>query len=96
MLFRHELGHVFDYVHMDAAMRDTFLRIIGESGRAWRDPTEPNSPHERFAEGYALCSAARSKVEYEAPARRAYAYTYPWPTHRRVCRLIRSAFVQSA
>lgn len=78
----HELGHAFDYSVMTDANRDTWRSIMHER-RPWR--TSPNSPHERFAESYALCQLGTRG------AFRGYDF---WPTRRQlraICLLIRHA-----
>jgi hypothetical protein len=49
----HEIGHHVDY-GMPWQYRELFQRMTGTVGRPWRDA--PNSPHEQFAEAYALCA----------------------------------------
>lgn len=77
----HELGHVFDYQHMDDRERAAFLRLTGDR-RPWRSPR--NSPHEKFAESYATCALHRRPAG-------GYGYSPPLRVHRRVCALIRGA-----
>lgn len=87
--FLHELGHRLDYL-MPEWVRIRYMAIVGLGG-AWRQPEALHySPHEMFAESYALC-ARRPKIERgggvdgEEPIG-------GWRTHNRVCRLIVRAF----
>lgn len=53
--FYHELGHNFDYL-MPEWVRTRYLAILGRKG-PWRQPEALHfSPHELFAESYALCA----------------------------------------
>lgn len=83
--FLHELGHLFDYT-APRLNRARFLRIMRDR-RPWR--WAPNSPHEQFAEAYALC-ALGGKL-----ARRYGTGGYAFEPNRKqlkaVCRLIRSS-----
>jgi hypothetical protein len=83
--FLHELGHQFDYVAMTAASRAAFEKITGDS-RPWRSP--PNSPHEQFAEAYALC-ALRSRLPRDF-AGGGYLYRPTPDQFHQACALIRS------
>jgi hypothetical protein len=81
----HEIGHAFDATVLTDAYRAAFSAIAGDR-RAWRSP--PNSPHEQFAEAYALCATRKTlRRTYTA----AYAYRVTPRQHRRVCSLIRRA-----
>jgi hypothetical protein len=77
----HELGHRFDY-RMPTRVRTQFMRLMGFDGE-WRNP--PNSPHEQFAEAYAICARGRW------PSEVMYAYDPSPRQHRAVCKLIRNA-----
>jgi hypothetical protein len=81
----HEVGHAFDAAVLDDGDRAAFAAITGDR-RGWRSP--PNSPHEQFAEAYALC-ALKPKLSRNHTA--AYAYRATPAQHRRVCRLIKRA-----
>jgi hypothetical protein len=60
--FLHELGHNFDYYAMADEARATYMNIRGFGGE-WRQPIGTASPHERFAEDYAVCSRWYRRVE---------------------------------
>jgi hypothetical protein len=51
----HEVGHMLDrpWTGFPDSARDEFRALIGDD-RPWR--TEPNSPHEKFAEAWRLCA----------------------------------------
>jgi hypothetical protein len=90
-VFLHELGHQFDYLEMDEAERDGFRRLARER-REWRSP--PNSPHENFAEAYALCARKR---HLRRPPRMWLAGFRPIVRrYGRACRRIRAAYEASA
>jgi hypothetical protein len=80
----HELAHLADHTMLNQGARDAFRLEIGDL-RAWTQ--EPNSPKEKFAEAFQVCSrhrAIRTTFRWAA-----YEYR-PGPVrHRRVCRLIR-------
>lgn len=62
----HELGHHFDYaLPLDSGVHERFERITRDT-RAWRSAV--NSPHEQFAELYAICATTKP-----AAARRVWA-----------------------
>lgn len=53
-VLQHELGHHFDYaLPADSGVHERFASIMRDT-REWRSP--PNSPHEQFAELYAICA----------------------------------------
>jgi hypothetical protein len=81
----HEVGHAFDATVLTDAYRAAFSGLVGDR-RAWRSP--PNSPHEKFAEAYALC-ALKPKLRRTHTA--AYALRVTPRLHKRVCALIRRA-----
>jgi hypothetical protein len=81
----HELGHRFDYRMPDWA-RDGFRKVMRDR-RAWR--SAPNSPHERFADAYAIC--ARSPKRLPASYSSAFGSDPSSSQHRRVCSLARRA-----
>lgn len=81
--FLHELGHQFDYHVMTDEARAQFLAIRHDT-RAWRSP--PDSPHEQFAEAYALCAQPQRANWHQA----AFRYWQGRSAHRAVCGLIRS------
>jgi hypothetical protein len=72
---------------MNDDARLDFLAVIGDS-RSWN--AIPNSPHEKFAEAYALCAISEhpwwgtQRLHYVG-----YDYDASRETHRRVCDLIR-------
>jgi hypothetical protein len=78
----HELGHVFDYTRMSDGARNRFRSIMGIT-RPWR--SDPNSPHEQFAEAFSLC--VRS-ARFPPRAGGGYDYTPTTSQHRSVCRMI--------
>lgn len=82
----HELGHRFDYTFMLEEDRAAFRALTGDR-RSWR--TSPNSPHEQFAEAWAMC--ARNGWR----GRRGQAGDYGWMpslrVHRAACSLIERA-----
>ncbi len=80
--FLHEVAHNFDYYNMDGPGRLAFERINRDT-RPWR--SSPNSPHERFAEGYSLC-ARRTRIRHRRTL--GYLYSVSPREHRRVCELI--------
>jgi hypothetical protein len=82
--FVHELGHHFDYSVMTDQARAGFQHIMGLDGRAWR--SAPNSPHEKFAEAYRMCSNSPGSPDL---TRWGYGYQPTTAQHRRVCALIR-------
>ena len=82
----HEVGHMLDrpWTGFPDSARDEFRALIGD-GRPWR--TEPNSPHEKFAEAWRLCALGVG----QRPGEDVYGgYDYrPSPqVHREVCALI--------
>lgn len=81
--FRHELGHQFDYFLMTDEARKRFLAIMRDD-REWR--SAPESPHERFAEAWRLCAAARRLPQYYNVA---YGLELTPRQFHRVCALIR-------
>jgi hypothetical protein len=94
MLF-HELGHQADYRVLADADREAFLGLTGDR-RPWR--SDAPSPHERFAEAYAMCAAPELFPVDRATDRRDGAYGFR-PTrrqYRKVCRLVRNAFYRPA
>jgi hypothetical protein len=59
----HEIGHHVDY-GMHWYYRDLFQRMTGTISRPWR--SAPNSPHEQFAETYAVCALNARRAAYAA------------------------------
>src|SRR5690242_9622176 len=71
---------------MPDSTRRAFERITRDA-RPWRSP--PNSPHERFAEAYRLCSLYAPGVDFYARGDGGgYGYAPTPSQHRRVCALI--------
>lgn len=85
-VFFHELGHVFDYVHLDDAERAQIIRMFGfPSTMTWGGTTSAR-PNELFAEGASNCWYGPN-----VPAR-AYGYTYSYEESQPLCRAIRGAY----
>lgn len=78
----HELGHHVDYQVLTDYQRAIFRRLVADR-RPWR--TAPNSPHEKFAEAYALC-ALRPRGFYRSYG---YGYDVSRKRHRRICLFMR-------
>lgn len=54
-IFYHELGHVFDYTHLDDVERDQIVQMLGfPAGLRWYGD-ESGRPNELFAEGASAC-----------------------------------------
>jgi hypothetical protein len=83
----HELGHQFDYRAMTDPFRAAFEWAIGETD-PWRDGTF-SSPHEKFAEGYAIC--AMPPATRGGPMQGGHDYRVTGRQYRYVCDLIRQA-----
>jgi hypothetical protein len=101
----HEIGHHVDYMipgHPTSLgepnggdpFRYRFRQLIGDE-RPWRT-TGGNSPHEKFAEAYALCSLKDPAKATLRWLRWDYAYSYAPSvrTHRKVCRTIENAMAR--
>jgi hypothetical protein len=84
----HEVGHMLDrpWTGFSDAGRDAFRALIGDE-RPWR--TEPDSPHEQFAEAWRLC-ALRAGEPGGPPVSGGYRYAPAPAVHARVCELIAS------
>ena len=82
----HEIGHMVDrpWTGFSDAGRDAFRALLGDE-RPWR--TEPDSPHERFAEAWRLCALGAGEPG-GPPVAGGYSYAPSPEVHRRVCELI--------
>jgi hypothetical protein len=100
-VYLHELGHHVDYLIPESdPFRYRFRELIGDM-RPWRGTQtvdgqiewQPNSPHEKFAEAYSLCSRRDPAKVTLRWLRWDYGYDYrpSVQTHRKVCRTIENA-----
>jgi hypothetical protein len=85
----HEVGHMLDrpWTGFPDSARDEFRALIGDD-RPWR--TEPNSPHEKFAEAWRLCALGVGQRPGEEVSG-GYDYRPSPEVHREVCALIARA-----
>jgi hypothetical protein len=87
----HEVGHHVDYtIPASDPFRYRFRELIGDT-REWR--TSPNSPHEKFAEAYAMCARRDPAKVTLSWLRSDFGYDYRPSVrkHRLVCRTIENA-----
>lgn len=89
-IYFHEVGHVYDYDHLNGRERRRLRVALGLPREPWWDDDAPTPNAEVFATAYSVCAlrrrvASRTLVEYEYGYRPA-----PW-RHRKVCRLIRGS-----
>lgn len=79
----HEVGHIFDYVVMTETSRNLFIKILHET-HPWRSGA--NSPNEKFAEAYALCSL---KKKIKKPVIEGYDLHLTPKQFTQTCKMIR-------
>lgn len=96
LLFLHELGHAFDYRHLDRSERDRFRTLVGTgcswmSQRCFLAPGYNVPPAEMFAEIYAACALGLTRAEVEARGLVSYGWRPPADKDGALCDLIRSA-----
>jgi hypothetical protein len=86
----HELGHQFDYWLLTPEDRMSFQTIMGDH-RDWQ--STPNSPHEQFAEAFALCGFDLKTLLKQGDGQILGGYDYrPTPSqYLQVCHLLKFA-----
>jgi hypothetical protein len=99
LLFLHELGHAFDFRHLNRSERDRFRAVAGTSCSWWSTrcylPGQPHvaewnvPPGEMFAEMYAACALGLTRAEVEAQDYPSYGWQPPADTTDTLCDLIR-------
>jgi hypothetical protein len=106
-LLFHELGHVFDRITMNPALRAEFRQIAGvPRGWYWWKPLKTYreiqysplkyeiikiAPGEMFAEEYAACALGLTQIGYQDAGYDSYGWTPPAGSDAAMCSLIDSA-----
>lgn len=87
VLFLHELGHVYDFTHLNRRERNLFRAAV-QTPFGWWSQTAKVPPGEMFAEQYAACALGMTLRERDAIP----AVSYGWepPSDIGLCALIRS------
>ena len=85
-VFYHELGHVFDYTHLNDVERGQIVQMLGlPAGFSWYGDST-SRPNEIFAEAAASCWSGPVK------AFNAYGYSYNYQEIQPLCRAMTGAY----
>lgn len=85
-IFYHELGHVFDYTHLDDTERDQIVQMLGfPAGLRWYGD-DTGRPNELFAEGASACWYGPSF------AGSAYGYRFNFQETAPLCRALAGSY----
>jgi hypothetical protein len=88
-LFLHELGHVYDFTHLNQQKRNQFRAMVRTSCGWWSTRCEV-PPGEMFAEQYAACALATTKASLDAVPTVTYGWLPPAETEAALCRFIQA------
>lgn len=89
VLFLHELGHVYDFRHLNRAERNEFRAAVQTPFGWWSTKTDV-PPGEMFAEEYAACALGMTRAEVEAVPSVTYGWLPDPVVEPGLCSLIRS------